>query len=218
MITTPTRPWTRARARRAFALALATGALVVGTSACTGGSSDDDTEATGTTAPAPDSGTTTGADDDADSDDDATAPGENDLLAGTHQVDIQTYGGEWVTTTVEGGVTTVTDPAEAGGVPTTWVFEPNGSAFQVRTVATTDAEPSCLSIPGDGVVTVATCSPAAADQQIQVGTLDQPDQVNISSEAGVVVADQEGGLAIEADPSSPASVFTLVDRGAASEA
>ena len=122
-----------------------------------------------------------------------------------------------MTTTVEGGVTTVTDPAEAGGVPTTWVFEPTGSAFQVRTVATTDAEPSCLSIPGDGVVTVATCDPAAADQQIQVATLDQPDQVNISSEAGVVVADQEGGLAIEPDPSSPASVFTLVDRGAASE-
>lgn len=215
MTTTPTRPWTRARAPRAFVLALAAGALVVGTSACTGG--DDDTESTGTTAPAPDPVTTTDPADDG-ADDDASAPAGDDLLAGTHQVDIQTYGGEWVTTTVEGGVTTVTDPAEAGGVPTTWVFEPNGSAFQVRTVATTDAEPSCLSIPGDGVVTVATCDPAAADQQIQVGTLDQPDQVNISSEAGIVVADQEGGLAIEPDPSSPASVFTLVDRGAASEA
>lgn len=215
MTTTPTRPWTRARAPRAFALALATGALVVGTSACTGGSTDDSADGTDTTAPAPDPVTTTAPDD---ADDDTTAPAENDLLAGTHQVDIQTYGGEWVTTTVEGGVTTVTDPAEAGGVPTTWVFEPNGSAFQVRTVATTDGEPSCLSIPGDGVVTVATCDPAAADQQIQVGTLDQPDQVNISSAAGVIVADQEGGLAIEPDPSSPASVFTLVDRGAASEA
>ena len=214
MTTTPTRPWTRARAPRAFVLALAAGALVVGTSACTGGSTEDGADGTDTTAPAPDPATTTAPDD---ADDDATAPAENDLLAGTHQVDIQTYGGEWVTTTVEGGVTTVTDPAEAGGVPTTWVFEPNGSAFQVRTVATTDAEPSCLSIPGDGVVTVATCDPAAADQQIQVGTLDQPDQVNISSEAGVVVADQEGGLAIEPDPSSPASVFTLVNRGAASE-
>jgi hypothetical protein len=205
VITTPTRR--RTLTPRAFALALAAGALVVGTTACTGGAVDADD-----TAPAPEPATTA----DAPADDaTTTAPATDDPLAGTQQVDIQTYGGEWVTTTVEGGVTTVADPAEAGGVPTTWVFEPSGTTFQVRTTATTDGQPSCLSLPGDDVITVAPCDPAAPDQQLEVATLDQPDQVNISSAAGVVVADQEGGLALEADPSSPASVFTLVDRGAA---
>lgn len=205
MITTPIRP--RTRAPRTAALALAAGALVVGASACTGGSPE--TEDTDVTTPAPDPVATT------EPAPDATAPATDDPLAGTRQVDIQTYGGEWVTTTVEGGVTTVTDPAEAGGVPTTWVFQPTGATFQVRTTATTDGQPSCLSVPGDDVITVAPCDPAAADQQIDVAALDQPEQVNISSAAGVVVADQEGGLALDPDPSSPASVFTLVDRGAA---
>jgi hypothetical protein len=205
VITTPTRR--RTRTPRAFALALAAGALVAGTTACTGGTAEAED-----TAPAPEAATT--ADDPA-QDATTTAPATDDPLAGTQQVDIQTYGGEWVTTTVEGGVTTVADPAEAGGVPTTWVFEPSGATFQVRTTATTDGQPSCLSLPGDDVITVAPCDPAAPDQQLEVATLDQADQVNISSAAGVVVADQEGGLALEADPSSPASVFTLVDRGAA---
>jgi len=208
VITTPTRrPRTHART---FALALAAGALVVGTSACTGGSAE--AEDTTDTAPAPDPVTTTTG---SGADDDATEPAADDPLGGTRQVDLQTYGGEWVTTTAEGGVTTVADPAEAGGVPTTWVFQPTGTTFQVRTTATTDGQPSCLSLPGDDVVTVAPCDPAAPDQQLDVATLDQPDQVNISSAAGVVVADQEGGLALDPDPSSPASVFTLVDRGAA---
>lgn len=207
MITTPTRrPRTHTRT---FALALAAGALVVGTSACTGGTAE--AEDTTDTAPAPDPVATT--DGDTGAGDDATAGG--DLLDGTHQVDIQTYGGEWVTTTVEGGVTTVADPAEAGGVATTWVFEPTGETFQVRTTATTDGQPSCLSLPGDDVITVAPCDPAAPDQQLDVAALDQPEQVNISSAAGVVVADQEGGLAVDPDPSSPASVFTLVDQGLA---
>ncbi|WP_147795618.1 hypothetical protein [Cellulomonas sp. Y8] len=206
MITTPTRrPRTHART---FALALAAGALVVGTSACTGGTAE--AEDTTDTAPAPDPVATTA---DAGAGDDATVGG--DLLDGTHQVDIQAYGGEWVTTTAEGGVTTVADPAEAGGVPTTWVFQPTGTTFQVRTTATTDGQPSCLSLPGDDVITVAPCDPAAPDQQLDVTALDQPEQVNVSSAAGVVVADQEGGLALDPDPSSPASVFTLVDRGAA---
>jgi hypothetical protein len=205
VITTPTRR--RTDTPRAFALALVAGALVVGTAACTGGTAEAED-----TTPAPEPATT--ADDPAE-DATTTAPATDDPLAGTRQVDIQTYGGEWVTTTVEGGVTTVADPAEAGGVSTTWVFEPSGATFQVRTTATTDGQPSCLSLPGDDVITVAPCDPAAPDQQLEVATLDQPDQVNISSAAGLVVADQEGGLALEADPSSPASVFTLVDRGAA---
>jgi hypothetical protein len=209
VITAFTRP--RTRTPRGFALALATGALVVGTSACTSG--DAETEGAVTT-PAPEPATTTteeaGADDTA-----SAGTSTDDPLAGTRQVDVQTYGGEWVTTTVEGGVTTVADPAEAGGVSSTWVFEPSGATFQVRTTATTDGQPSCLSLPGDDVITVAPCDPVAPDQQLEVATLDQPDQVTISSAAGVVVADQEGGLALEADPSSPASVFTLVDRGAA---
>lgn len=209
MTTTPTRR--TARTPRTFALALAAGALVVGTAACGGGTAEAED-----TTPAPEPATT--SDDPADDATDAAtepAPATDDPLAGTRQVDIQTYGGEWVTTTVEGGVTTVADPAEAGGVPTTWVFEPSGATFQVRTTATTDGQPSCLSVPGDDIITVAPCDPAAPDQQLEVATLDQPDQVNISSAAGVVVADQEGGLALDPDPSSPASVFTLVDRGAA---
>ncbi|RMI12872.1 hypothetical protein [Cellulomonas triticagri] len=212
MITTATRTTARRRAPRAFALALTAGALVVGTSACSGDAEAEDTTGTDVTTPAPEDT----------ADETATTPPTEEpvdgagLLDGTRQVDIQTYGSAWVTTTVEGGVTTVTDPAEAGGVPTTWVFEPvAGGTFQVRTTATTDGQPSCLSIPGDDIVTVATCDPAAADQQLDVGTLDQPDQVNISGPGGVVVADQEGGLAVDPDPSSPASVFTLVDRGAA---
>lgn len=206
MTTTPTRP--RTRTPRTIALALAAGALVVGTSACTGGDAEAETT-TGTT-PAPDPVATSVPG----SDDATSAAAADDLLGGSRQVDLQTYGGEWVTTTAEGGVTTVADPAEAG-VPTTWVFQPTGSTFQVRTTTTTDGQPSCLSLPGDDVITVAPCDPAAPDQQLDVATLDQPDQVNISSTAGVVVADQEGGLALDADPSSPASVFTLVDRGAA---
>lgn len=87
----------------------------------------------------------------------------------------------------------------------------------MRTTATIDGQPSCLSLPGDDVVSIATCDPAAPDQQLDVATLDQPDQVNISSAAGVVVADQEGGLALDPDPSSPASVFTLVHRGPAED-
>jgi hypothetical protein len=207
VVTSPTHP--RRRARRAAACALAAGALVVGTAGCSGGEAE--AEGSDVSSPAPTPVTTT---------EDAVAgttpsPASDGLLAGTRQVDIQTYGGEWVTTTVEGGVTTVADPAEAGGVPTTWVFEPNSTTFQVRTTATTDGEPSCLSLPGDDIITVTPCDPAAPDQQLDVATLDQPEQVNISSAAGVVVADQEGGLALEPDPSSPASVFTLVDRGAA---
>ncbi|WP_282946513.1 hypothetical protein [Cellulomonas endometrii] len=207
MITTPTHP--RTRAPRALALALTAGALVVGTAACTGGTAEAEDSGASTSAPEP----VTTTEDDAGGTESAAA--SDGLLAGTRQVDIQTYGDEWVTTTVEGGVTTVADPAEAGGVPTTWVFEPSGTTFQVRTTATTDGQPSCLSLPGDDVITVAPCDPAAPDQQLDVATLDQPDQVNLSSAAGVVVADQEGGLALEPDPSSPASVFTLVDRGAA---
>lgn len=213
-MTTTTRTPARRRAPRALALALTAGALVAGTAACSGGDADaDDTTTTDASAPAPAPEPATGSTDAGG----ATTPASGGgVLDGTRQVDIQTYGSAWVTTTAEGGVTTVTDPAEAGGVPTTWVFEPlDGGMYQVRTTATTDGEGQCLSVPGDGVVTVATCDAAAVDQQLQVAALDQPEQVNISTSAGVVVADQEGGLAIDPDPSSPASVFTLVDRGAA---
>ena len=203
-------PSARRRAPRVLALALTTGALVAGTAACSGGDAEAEETGTDATTPAPEATTPE------DADGDATTPAGGGLLDGTRLVDIQTYGAEWVTTTVEGGVTTVADPAEAGGVSTTWVFTPlDDGTFQVRTTATTDGQSSCLSLPGDDVVTVATCDEAAADQRLDVGALDQPEQVNISSAAGVVVADQEGGLALDPDPSSPASVFTLVDRGAA---
>lgn len=211
MTTTPL--LARTRLPRTVTLALAAGALVLGTAACSGDAEAEDTTGPDVVTPAPEPVATA---DDTATDPATGATGGAGLLDGTRQVDVQTYGSEWVTTTVEGGVTTVADPAEAGGVPTTWVFEPlDAGTFHVRTTATTDGQPSCLSLPGDDVITVATCDPAAPDQQLDVATLDQPDQVNISSAAGVVVADQEGGLALDPDPSSPASVFTLVDRGAA---
>ena len=212
MAITATRTSARRPAPRASTLAVMAGALVIGLSGCSADepSAQDATE-TEATAPAdePDSA--------ASSTDEPASPGTSvDLLDGTRSVDIQTYGDEWVTATVEGGVSTVADPAEVGGVPTAWVVEPlDDGGFHVRSTATTDGLSFCLSLPGDDVITIAPCDPASADQQLEVATLDQADQVNISSPAGVVVADPDSGLALEADPSSPASVFTLVDRGPA---
>ena len=212
MAFTANRTFARRRAPRASTLAFTAGALVIGLSACGADepSVRDSTE-TETTRPANEPDSTTS------STDEPASPGTSvDLLDGTHTVDIQTYADEWVTTTVEGGITTVADPAEAGGVPTTWVVQPlDNGGFHVQTTGTTDGKSFCLSLPGDDVVTVAPCDAASLDQQLDVTTLDQPDQVNISSSAGVVVADPNSGLALEPDPASPASVFTLVDRGSA---
>src|SRR5690606_36652064 len=74
-----------------------------------------------TTVPSPaDSPTTEPADDPAET---TTAGDGQALVDGTREVDVQTYGALWVTTSVEGGLTTVSDPAESE-VPTTWVIEP----------------------------------------------------------------------------------------------
>lgn len=142
--------------------------------------------------------------------------GEDGLLDGSTLVDIGTYEGTWLVTTVEGAVTTIDDPA-GSEVPSTWVIEPAGSTglVQVRSSATTDDRDLCLTLPGDDVVSVQECDDADPDQQFDVAALDQPEQVNISNPNGYLVSDPEGGVAVEPDPSSPASVFTLTGRGAA---
>lgn len=141
------------------------------------------------------------------------------LVDGTRQVDVQTYGGLWVATSVEGGITTVADPA-ASAVPTTWVVEPvapagGGARALLRSTATVDDRDLCLNTPGDGVLGLETCDPASPSQQLAVGATDQPDRVNITTADGYLVAAPDGGLALAPDAASPGTVFTLVDRGPA---
>ncbi|MFB9954489.1 hypothetical protein [Cellulomonas denverensis] len=147
---------------------------------------------------------------------DTPAGGGNALLDGSTLVDIGTYEGTWLVTTVEGAVTTIDDPA-GSELPSTWVIEPAGSTgmVQVRSSATTDDREQCLALPGDDVVSVATCDDTDPAQQFEVTALDRPEQVNISNANGYLVSDPEGGVAVEPDPASPASVFTLTERGAA---
>lgn len=202
----------RRRGPRPLILAFTISALLVGTAACSA------EEPVAVESAKVDQETPTSGPDDTtgDTTDPASPDTKTDLLDGTRAVDLQTYGGQRVTTTVEGGVRTVTDPAEAGGVPTTWVVQPlDGGGFQLRSTATTDGQSPCLSSPGDNVLTIAPCNPAAAAQRLDVVTLDQPDQVNISSAAGFIVATPTNELSLAPDPTSPASVFTLIDRGPA---
>jgi len=130
--------------------------------------------------------------------------------------DIQTYESTWLVTTTEGAVTTVEDPS-ASEVPSTWTIASGGTDGMVQLVssATTDDQEMCLTLPGADVVSVNPCDPADAGQWLRLGELDQPEQVNISNENGYLVSDPEGGVTVAADPSSPASVFTLVESAAA---
>ncbi|MFD2772456.1 hypothetical protein ACFS33_19180 [Cellulomonas phragmiteti] len=164
----------------------------------------------GTTAPAPADPTTEPADDPTET----TAPGEA-LLDGTRQVDVQTYGARWVTTSVEGGITTVADPAESD-VPTTWVIEPaSDGGHLMRSTATVDGRDLCLNAPGNDVLGLETCDATSPSQLLDVGSLDQPEQVSIVTADGYLVADPDGGLALASDASGPGTVFVLVDRGPA---
>jgi hypothetical protein len=198
--------------RRVIAAALTASAVTLWASGCSDGDAEaDSTTDTATVAPAPTEAAT--------DEDTATTEPTSDagpLFDGSTLVDLQTYAGTWVATTAEGAVTTIDDPA-ASEVPSTWVIEPADAegAYHLVSSATTDDREMCLTLPGDDVVNVSTCDPADAGQQLSIASLDQVEQVNISNANGYLVSDPEGGLAVEPDPSSPASVFTLVERGAA---
>lgn len=189
--------------------------MAVALAACSAGTEpgDDPTSPAAmpeaTSSPTPDAAPASPTTDDAGAD--ATS-----LTDGSTPVDIGTYAGTWVVTTVEGAVTTIDDPS-ASEVPSTWVIEPagTGGASHVRSSATTDERDMCLSLPGPDTVTLAFCDPADATQLFDVASLDQPEQVNISHAEGYLASDPDGGLSVVPDPGSPASVFTLTARTAA---
>ncbi len=196
--------------RRVIAAALTASAVTLWASGCSDGDAEaDSTTDTATVAPAPTEAAT--------DEDTATTEPTSDagpLVDGSTLVDLQTYAGTWVVTTVEGAVTTIDDPA-AAEVPSTWMIEPaDAGTFHLVSSATTDDRDMCLTLPGNDVVGVDFCDAADVGQQLRIASLDQVEQVNISNDTGYLVSDLEGGLAVEPDPSSPASVFTLVERGA----
>lgn len=204
----------RTRLPRLVGASIAAGGLALALAACGTDDASGDGATTpaatpdGMTSPTPDAPTPTPTSDDAGGTDPAA------LTDGTTLVDIATYASTWVVTTVEGAVTTLENPS-ASEVPYTWVIEPAGAegTSLVRSSATTDDRDMCLNLPGDDVVGLTECDPADPNQQLRVASLDQPEQVNLSNESGYLVADPEGGLAVAAEPGSPASVFTLTARG-----
>ncbi|UCN13450.1 hypothetical protein LFM56_11020 [Cellulomonas iranensis] len=205
----------RTRLPRLVGASLAAGGLALALAACGTDDASGDGATTpaatpdGMTSPTPEAPTPTPTSDDAGTDPAA-------LTDGSTLVDIATYASTWVVTTVEGAVTTLENPSTSE-VPYTWVIEPAGAegTSLVRSSATTDDPDMCLNLPGDDVVGLAECDPADPHQQLRVTALDRPEQVNVSNDNGYLVADQEGGLAVEPEPGSPASVFTLTARGPA---
>lgn len=189
------------RTRHALAAACTLGVIVLSASACTTDGGDSEAVPTVDTTPSTSSEPTT------------TNTSADPALGGGDPVDIRTYETTWLITTAEGAVTTIDDPA-LSEVPSDWTLVAAGTdaEYLVRSGATTDGQEMCLTLPGDDVVGVEVCDPASADQQFRVVSLDQPEQVNISNENGYLVSDPEGGVAVQPDPSSPASVFTLVPR------
>ncbi len=190
--------------RTAHVITATLAAAVLSLTAC-GPADDDDSSTDVYPAPADTAGTTP----------ESTAT--SSPTGGTEQgtaYDIQTYESTWLVTTAEGAVTTVADPS-AAEVPSTWTITSGGTDGMVQLVssATTDDQQMCLTLPGADVVSVNPCDPADAGQWLKLGELDQPEQVNISNENGYLVSDPEGGVAVATDPSSPASVFTLVASG-----
>lgn len=208
--------WTSAarrptRARRSAAMTAV--ALGLGLTACTAGTPEPEASPVAT-APVPSPSAEQTAEPTG-----TSSPGGGALVDGTRQVDVQTYGDLWVATSVEGGITTVPDPA-GSAVPTTWVVEPvtaaGGDARSLlRSTATVDGRDLCLNAPGDGVLGLEECDAAAPSQHLQVGSTDRPELVNITTADGYLVADPDGGLALAPDAASPGTVFTLVDRGPA---
>jgi hypothetical protein len=135
------------------------------------------------------------------------------LIDGSQEVEIESYAGTYLAPTVEGGVALVPDPA-ANEVPAQWIIGPTeagGEDFQLTTVALTDGEPMCLTMPADGDPSLATCDAGDASQVFSVTTLDRADQVSVSNEAGYLGVDAEGGsLTVRPTGEGLDSTFTLV--------
>lgn len=205
--------------RHATAL-LSAAALGLGLAACTDGSEESQgAPSSEPPAPSPTSSPSPGGPDaPTDPPTSTSSPTDDEaLLDGTRQVDVLTYGDLWVTTTVEGGLTTVPDPEESE-LPTTWVIDPatgDDDRYLLRSTATADDRDLCLEAPGDGVLGLAECDGASPSQQLDIGTTDRPDEVNISTADGYLLADPDGGLALAPDAASPGTVFSLVDQGSA---
>lgn len=143
------------------------------------------------------------------------APEGGSLLDGQQEVEIGTYAGTFIAPSVEGGVVTVEDPA-ASEVPAQWVITPvegSGETYQLMTVALTDGAASCLALPMDADVSLATCDAADPAQTFRVTALDSPEQVSLSSSAGFLGVDPDDGM-LEVFPSGDqlSSTFTLVAR------
>lgn len=141
------------------------------------------------------------------------APEDGSLLGGDQEVEIRTYAGTYLAPSVEGGVITVADPATSE-VPAQWVITPvgdGGERYQLTTVALTDGEATCLALPADGDVSLATCGAADPAQAFQVTSLDSPEQVSLSSGAGYLGVDPDDGT-LQVFPSGDqlSSTFTLV--------
>lgn len=196
--------------------------------ALTGCSSDSDGDSSATTAPPAAETTTADADPTTEVDEttepaapetDATEPAEGaeggGLMDGTTEVDIQSYAGTYLAPTVEGGVALVPDPA-ANEVPAQWVVTPvegGGSGYQVVTVAKTDGQPSCLTVPTGGDPSTTLCDAEDANQVFEVTPLDSAEQVAISSPAGHLGVDTESGnLAVYETGDQLSSTFTLVTQ------
>lgn len=143
----------------------------------------------------------------------STEGGADDaLIDGSQEVDIESYAGTYLAPTVEGGVALVSDPA-ANEVPAQWIIGPveaGGDEFQLTTVALTDGEPMCLTVPSGGDPSLATCEPGDASQVFSVTTLDRADQVSVSNEAGHLGVDAESGsLTVYPTGDELGSTFTL---------
>ncbi|MEP7762399.1 hypothetical protein [Sanguibacter sp. 25GB23B1] len=142
-------------------------------------------------------------------------PDDGSLLDGEQEVEIGTYAGTFIAPSVEGGVITVEDPA-ASEVPAQWVITPiegSGETYQLMTVALTDGVASCLSLPLEGDVSLATCDAADTAQTFRVTALDSPEMVSLSSSAGFLGVNPDDGM-LEVFPSGDqlSSTFTLVAK------
>jgi hypothetical protein len=220
--TTSTRGGRRRGAQRHATALLSAAAFGLGLAACTDGSEESQgAPSSEPPAPSPTSSPGAGAPDaptDSPTPTDSPAPTDDEaLLDGTREVDVLTYADLWVTTTVEGGLTTVPDREESE-LPTTWVIEPatgDDDRYLLRSTATADDRDLCLDAPGDGVLGLAECDGASPTQHLDIGTTDRADEVNISTADGYLLADPDGGLELAPDAASPGTVFSLVDQGPA---
>jgi len=206
----------RTTQRTALSIALlGAGLALVGCS-----SGDDDAATTDPTTSAPTTDEATPTDDASEpaapetaTTEPAAGPEDGGLMDGTQPVDIQSYAGTYLAPTVEGGVALVPDPA-ANEVPAQWVVTPvegGGIGYQIVTVAETDGEPSCLTVPSGGDPSTTSCDAEDTDQVFVVTPLDSPEQVALTNPAGYLGVDTESGnLAVYDTGDQLSSTFTLV--------